>query len=393
LRNSKRGKRKAKDLLVLPPDLERGVLHGMMTGVVETDVVEEDELSREGQMVYKAILALEGTPPPYTQKAVLSAAVDVLGLHQAEVKKILGEVVKEKIGAEGKTLVNALRDKQALTALVNEASAQLAEGRVDEQALLATLEGAKRSEMKPACEYLADGIPDDPTGVIIPDLPQIMKATGGVFGMWALGGEPGAGKSTLGLKITRAYAEAGKPVLYYDFENGINVMLNHLGHAVGKDLDALKRITERIYFRDTIKTLYQDLSAVGAKCLVVVDSIQKLPTTVEYRRVGLDRWIVRFEALKKQGHDVLLLSEKNRGSYGDAKQSGFKETSEIEYAADLGAQLIEIDEGVIEFHIVKNRHRQKKGLISTLVWNNWSYEEETGVCGPKEQRAENQWQD
>lgn len=365
----------------------------MMQGLVETDVVEEDELSREGQMVYKAILALEGTPPPYTQKAVLSAAVDVLGLHQAEVKKILGEVAKEKIGAEGKTLINSLRDKQALAALVNEASAQLGEGRLDHMALLATLEGSTRTEMKPASDHLADGIPPDPTGVIVPGFEQIMQASGGVFGMWALGGEPGAGKSTIALKIARAFAEQDKPVLYYDFENGINAMLNHLGHAVGKDLDALRKITERIYFRDTAKTLHEDLQTIAAPCLVVVDSIQKLPTNVEYRRVGLDRWIVRFEALKKKGHTVLLLSEKNRGSYGDAKQSGFKETSEIEYAADLGAQLIEIDEGVVEFHIVKNRHRQKKGLISTLVWNNWSYEEERGGCGPKTQRNENEWHD
>lgn len=378
----------------LPVELERGLLHGMMQGLVPRETVERDELSREGQFVWDALGTLANATPPFTMKSVVSAMVDVLGHERAEATSIVKDVVAEKIGAEGAALVEALRNKQALFNLVNVAGEQLATGVMDTAALLAAMENTpKRVGLHPASEFLRDGIPPDPTGLALP-WPTITDVTGGLMGMWAIGGQGGTGKSTLALQLAATYAKSGGKVLYYDFENGLSVMLNHLGHAFEKQMPALLDVCSRLYFRDSIRTLTDDLAALKDPCLVVVDSVQKLPTQVQYRRTGLDQWITRFEALKKKGHTVILLSEKNRASEGVARQSGFKETSEIEYSADMGAQIIQTGEGEIEWHIVKNRHRKTHGFVTTLLWRNWRYDElrqdsEEPSQGPRR----NAWED
>lgn len=188
------------------------------------------------------------------------------------------------------------------------------------------------------------------------------------MGMWAVASEAGVGKSTLAVQLAVEYGRVG-PVLYYDMENGPEVMLYRVGKRYGGDVTKARQATKNIYFRESIRSLSDDLRSMGKrKCLVVVDSLQKLPTSVDNRRSSLDVWVHRFERLKKQGHTVILISEKNREQYGEATQRGFKETGEIEYSADFGFHLLP-EKGMDTMSkviIVKNRHRPHSGSVCYL---------------------------
>lgn len=183
--------------------------------------------------------------------------------------------------------------------------------------------------------------------------------------MWAVASEAGVGKSTLAVQLAVEYGRQG-PVLYYDMENGPEVMLYRIGKRYKGDVEAARRVTKNLYFRETIKTLQQDLQGFKDKrCLVVVDSLQKLPTSVEHRRTSLDVWVHKLERVKKDGHSVVLISEKNREEYGSASQRGFKETGEIEYSCDFGFHLIQEAQmpTMSKVIVVKNRHRPIVGSV------------------------------
>jgi hypothetical protein len=76
--------------------------------------------------------------------------------------------------------------------------------------------------------------------------------------------------------------------------------------------------------------------------LLVLDSLQKLPMDLEDRRAGVDAWIRLLERLRHE-HEaaVLLISEIKRDQKGQytAHEAAFKESSGIEYAADLAMTL------------------------------------------------------
>lgn len=174
--------------------------------------------------------------------------------------------------------------------------------------------------------------------------------------------------------------------MYYDFEQGQEAMLSHLGLAFRRDVKLVKKATKQIYLRDSLRTLQDDLRSCPPPALVVVDSIQKAPTSIEFRRLGLDQWIHRFEAIKRRGYTVLGVSEVQRGLYGEFRKrgvpqgrlSGFKESGEIEYAADIGIQLFQSEQGEhdVEVHVVKNRHRPNRGHLVTLERvNGWWFKE------------------
>ena len=184
------------------------------------------------------------------------------------------------------------------------------------------------------------------------------------------------GKTTLALQIAVSVG-LNEPVLYYDFENGSDVLLYHLAQVFRGNIGKIRKALQRVYFRESIRTLESDLAAVGSPALIIIDSVQKLPTSVDNRRTSLDRWVHRLEALKKRGYQVLLISEKGRAEYNTATIKGFKETGEIEYSADMGMQLLESDNDRIEVHIVKNRHKKERGYLCDLTrQNDWWFQEQ-----------------
>jgi hypothetical protein len=218
-----------------------------------------------------------------------------------------------------------------------------------------------------------------PEGLPIPCLTQVTEATGGLFGVWLIGGEPAAGKSTLALQISLSVGRR-RPVLYYDFEQGSSVIKWHVHKALGGDKHKIEEATRQLYIRHSMASLESDLDMLDCPCLVVVDSVQKVASSVTYRRESLEQWVHKLEALKKYGHHIILVSEKNRGTYGNASLQGYKETGELEYAADTAFDMLKPDEedgSRTDLHITKNRHYPKRGFITTLKrQNSWWFVEE-----------------
>lgn len=347
-------------LLKLSEDLETAILAGMIKGQVPRDAVESEELSKFGRVVLAALRNLDKP----TSADILLHAVEVSGVPKDSVSGYLRAVELAGAGVESSEILRKVRDKQVLVDLINEAGDQLHKGTLDLTLLtgLFQKEAGGSTDLFSISELVKDGLPARPEGLTLRSLQILSEASGGVMGMWVIGGEPGVGKSTLAWQIVLD-AATRMPVIMYDFENGFPVMMDHTREIFSGNLDHIRAATERVYYRDSIRSLDADLARVPAPALVVVDSIQKLPGSVEFRRSSLDRWIHRLEYLKKRGYTVLIVSEIGRAAYGhDAYIGAYKETGEIEYSADFALQLLAGAGDVVEAHIVKNRHRPKKGL-------------------------------
>lgn len=337
-----------------------------------------------GKVVLYAIQALE--QPTYA--GVLLHATDVQGKDKVGVRDYLLAVQKAGADSDAAEVLQCIRDKQQLVELVNAASSMLAtsKGRIDLGLLGGYLERDSAggvSGLSPVSEKLRDGFPEPPQGLALRSLPHLYEQTGGIHGSWVVGGEPKLGKTALAWQITLDASKTNNiPAIYYDLENSFGVMIDHTRQIYKGDLKRVREATERIYYRDSIRTLEADLQRIPPPALVVVDHVQRLPGNVEFRKAGLDRWIHRLDSLKKRGYTVLMISEIGRAMYNsDAYIGAFKETGEIEYAAETAIQLLwGSDRRVVEVHVVANRHRPHTGLISLLQrYNGWAFRELTGA--------------
>jgi KaiC/GvpD/RAD55 family RecA-like ATPase len=359
-------------LVPLSEDLEKLALCAVMRGVVPDTELHEDELSKLGKLILKAVRHLrsyDDAPEELPVASIQATASEILGADHHEVRDYTASCFALAAGREAGDVLRAVRQKSILVEVLNEAGNQLATGALELGRISEALcQEEEARTLSSASELLAHGLPKEPTGLELKTLPLISQASGGLMGMWAVASEAGVGKSTLAVQLAVEYNRVG-PVLYYDMENGPEVMLYRIGKRYGGDVEKARRATKNIYFRETIKTLSEDLRLMGKRrCLVVVDSLQKLPTSVDNRRSSLDVWVHRFERLKKQGHTVILISEKNREQYGEATQRGFKETGEIEYSADFGFHLLPEKnmDTMSKVIIVKNRHRPHSGSVCFL---------------------------
>lgn len=353
--------------LPLNPDLELAVLCGIIDGDVQLEKVHPDELSKEGKYVYKAIKEFDKTKT-ITFKAIFFHATEVLGADPAEFRSFLKSV--EKAGVpQIETVLDLLARKTIINDLVNEASTQIADGGYSLLALKGLL--AQHASDKNTLVPLSDDMHDvePPEGLELPGLQSFNKDVGGLFGLWVISGMPAAGKSTLALMIGLLTSALYCPVLYYDFEQGKSVIRWHAHKALKGDAKKIKKATSRLYIRHNIGMLERDLEMVKEPCLVIVDSIQKVAKGLTYRRESLESWVHKLEGLKQFGHHVLLISEKNRAHYEEASMSGYKETGEIEYAADAAFDLLlpnPDNSSIVDVHVVKNRHHKFHGHLTTL---------------------------
>ncbi|MDE1839854.1 MAG: AAA family ATPase [Thaumarchaeota archaeon] len=363
----------------LSRDLEYSLLNAISRGVIPADLVQPDELGKEGQTVLAALSKLrETTTPPYVERAVTSVATDVLGAERDKIRPYIVRVFQQDSGREAADILWAVRSRQALTDVMNEVGQQLARGSLDVGAITERLRVEQRASLVPAITLIGKELPKRPVGIQLPKLPRINEATNGLLGMWVLGGETGVGKSTFALQLSAMIGET-MPVLYYDAENGTDILLANLGEGLGS-IERLREATKQMYFLPTIRTLDADLNAVKPPALVVVDSIQKFgfSTASKSRRDSIDSLLGRLEKLKKRGYSVIVLSEVSRGNYGEVRNSGYAETRELEYSADMAAQLVGdgTEDGDVDFHITKNRHSKKRGLITSMERvNNWWFRE------------------
>ena len=368
-----------KSNLRLSDDLELAILSAILSGRCGAGVVRPEEIGALGKVVLYAAQALE--KPTYA--GVLLHATDVQGKDKIQVRDYLLAVQKAGADSDVAEVLQCIRDKQQLVDLVNAASAMLAtsKGRIDLGLLGGYLErdAAGGSGIHPLAERLKDGFPDPPQGLALKSLPHLYECTGGLHGSWVIGGEPKLGKTAVSWQIALDVSKTnGIPVIYYDLENSMGVMIDHTRQIYKGDLKRVREATERIYYRDSIRTLEADLQRIPPPALIVVDHVQRLPGNVEFRKAGLDRWIHRLDSLKKRGYTVLMISEIGRAQYNsDAYIGAFKETGEIEYAAETAIQLLwGPDRKLVECHVVANRHRPHTGLISLLQrYNGWAFRE------------------
>ena len=183
-------------------------------------------------------------------------------------------------------------------------------------------------------------------------------------------GQPKAGKSSFFMQVSTEAARQGVPVIYYDFENGRQKIylrtlcrLSRLSEEALReqepDTDTAARLGQAqaelrkmlLYFRVvTDRKLSPDIMRRQIdfikhetrldKCLVVIDSLHKLPfKSLSERRTGIDEWLRHMESIRdEQRVAFLVVSELSRGAEGSYSRmpdlGSFKESGDIEYSAD-----------------------------------------------------------
>jgi hypothetical protein len=374
-------RQKEERVLPLGPVLESAVVGALVSQRLGLKAVHREELSKIGQAIYRTLKENDGNK--VSHKVLKVACTEVHGIDPAEYKEYFAELILDS-DIEG--TLSTLRRKRVVNNLVNEATLQIASGEYSILSIKGILDTHAESThpLSPLSDDAEEAAP--PQGLAVKQLQRLMQAVpSGIFGLWVIGGEPKAGKSTLALQLALTASKNHRPVLYYDFELGKSVLKWHIEQALGGDKDLIARATKRLFVRNSIHTLEQDLDAVKEPCLVVVDSIQKIGSSVQFRRESIDQWVHKLEALKKRGHHVIMVSEVNRATYGEPSGSGFKESGEIEYSADTAFCLTLPDEqnaGVVDLHILYNRHFRKRGLVCQLErHNSWWFKERGGNNG------------
>jgi len=375
--------------LTISKELEFSVLRAVAEGWIEARSATAEEFSKDGQTFFAAIehLFTTGSTAPLKPSSIALVATEVLGAEREKMLKYARGIDFTVTGPEINSILGTIREKQALLELITAASAQLASGHPDTGVLQEIM---KKSSQNGRLRSMTDTWDMElPDGYALESLPMITKLTGGVMGLWIIGGEPGFGKTTFAWQIALEFARA-HPVLYYDLDaTGLPHIVERLRH-IAKTPEVFNSMTERIYYRESIRTLEDDLRRTSPPALVVIDSVQTLPTQEKHRRTGLDNWIMTLKGVLHRGYTMLMISEKPRSQYGLANVSGFKESGELEYACSLGAMMSGSEtnpDAPVKFHIVKNRHRKARGHVCSLVrdpvkewwFTEYNWQEVTGL--------------
>ncbi len=212
---------------------------------------------------------------------------------------------------------------------------------------------------------------------------------GGLHGHVNLQAIPKIGKSLWVIQIGVYAAQQGIHVAYVDFENGKYESMRRVCQQVIKcelhELD--EKIKEFEITRDwgnnfhiyDISTIQnpESLKSIIPKdkpCLLIIDSLQRLPALREKARESLNIWLDNLNLIRSDNCTVLSISELNRESYNSKTTiSGGKETGEIEYICDAILRFEPTREPSINsLSIILSRH-SGKGKIGRLGLTKYRY--------------------
>jgi hypothetical protein len=255
---------------------------------------------------------------------------------------------------------------EAAAPFVSAGDAVLEVRRASAAARLASL--SPRTALNAEGDALEAGVPFVPTGWT-----RLDAALGGglaIPSLNVLGAAPKSGKSTWAQIVAVRHVEAGGVAYCLDLENGrrryFGRLLCRLAGIGPKEAQrdrftskaaAAKWTVAKAKLRDELGGLLVEFSppenleerlrdvrafAGERRLLIVIDSLQKLPGSLEDRRATIDGWIRFLERLRLDlDAAILVISEIKRNGKGEyqAHESAFKESGLIEYAADLAMTL------------------------------------------------------
>ena len=247
--------------------------------------------------------------------------------------------------------------------------------------------------------------------------PLFDSALDGVHGINIIGGAPKVGKSAFAIQLASQMAQAGVPVLYYDFENGrqqvYQRILSRLSRLEVKRLtstnldpdeheayqsalarlrrmlDNFRVINDRKVKPELMRRHVDFLRHETRKdyVVVVIDSLHKLPfKDLSERRTGIDAWLRELESIRDEMQvSFLVISELSRGAekaYSETPHLGvFKGSGDIEYSADNAMVLFNETSGGSNrscvLHIVASRE-YSPGAVARyrLDYPYWGFVEE-----------------
>lgn len=192
-----------------------------------------------------------------------------------------------------------------------------------------------------------------------------------------LGAKPKCGKSTIMTVVADYAVQAGNIVYMVDMENGGNRIFRRIisrkakvaideffaGEPSLEDSESVSRVTadmidgaigQRLYLTVNRRFDYEGLEgkicylscqakSLGKQLLLIIDSLQKLPMNLNDRRSGIDGWLRWMEEMRdKYQIAILCTSELKRPAEGQVykpTEIAFKESGDVEYAADLAITL------------------------------------------------------
>jgi len=258
-------------------------------------------------------------------------------------------------------------------------------------------------------------------GALGSGFPLFDAALGGVHGINVIGGAPKVGKSAFAIQVAGQMAQAGVPVLYYDFENGrqqvYQRILSRLSRLEVKQLgsNGLESQEQATYDAalDTFRGMLDSCRVINDRKLtpelmrrhvdflrhetrrdqvvVVIDSLHKLPfKDFSERRTGIDAWLRELESIRDELQvSFLVISELSRGTeqaYSEKPHLGiFKGSGDIEYSADnalvlvneSGAQATGHGNRSCVLHVVASREHSPGAVARyTLDYPFWGFVEE-----------------